>query len=281
MREMNVSRIEAAVKQACREMAVYCSEDILKRLKQARDVEKDERSITAVEMLVENARIAEAEQIPLCQDTGMVTAYVHIGQEVHLIGGSLREAVMRGVSEGYTENYLRASVVRDPVFDRTNTRDNTPAVLYCDITEGEEVRIELTAKGFGSENMSRIAMLKPAEGLEGVRQFILETIHRAGPNACPPMIVGVGIGGTFDQSAVMAKHALLRNLDEENPDENYRALEKELEEKANEMGIGPMGLGGRTTVLRILIEHAPTHIAGLPCAVNICCHACRHREVIL
>ena len=281
MRELDVSMIAEAVSQACHDMAVMCAPDILARLKKGMEQEEDPRSVTALEMLVENARIAQEENIPLCQDTGLVTVYAHIGQEVHLVGGNLREAINRAVGESYTENYLRASVVDDPVFDRINTKNNTPCVLYCDITEGEEVRIELTAKGFGSENMSRIGMLKPAEGVEGVKHFVLETIRLAGPNACPPMIVGVGLGGTFDYSAFLSKHALLRPLDQGNADPRYRALEEELEQKANELMIGPMGLHGHTTVLKVQIETAPTHIAGMPCAVNICCHACRHREVIL
>jgi fumarate hydratase subunit alpha len=232
-------------------------------------------------MLLENAEIAARESIPICQDTGLVTVYVQAGQEVHFTGGSLQKAIQQGVAESYTQNYLRASAVKDPLFDRSNTKDNTPALVYCDITEGDAVKIEITAKGFGSENMSRLAMLKPAEGLEGVKKFVIETIRLAGPNACPPMIVGVGVGGTFDYSAYLAKRALLRPISEGNPDPQYRALEEELAEKANALGIGPMGLHGRTTVLKISILSAPTHIAGLPCAVNICCHACRHREIVL
>ena len=234
-----------------------------------------------MEMLVENAELAAGENIPICQDTGLVTVYATLGQEVHLIGGSLNEAIQQGVREGYTENFLRASVVKDPLFDRSNTKDNTPAVIYTEIADGEEVKIELTAKGFGSENMSRIAMLKPAEGLDGVKKFVIDTIRLAGPNACPPMIVGVGIGGTFDYSAVLSKRALLRPMKEYNPDERYRALEEELEKQADQLKIGAMGLHGNTTVLKVSILSAPTHIAGLPCAVNICCHACRHREIVL
>ncbi len=281
MREIHAERIRQAVKDACADMAVHCSADILEKLRERKEAEPGERSKLAMEMLVENAEIAARESIPLCQDTGLVTVYAHIGQEVHFTGGSLRKAIQQGVAEGYTENFLRASVVKDPLFDRSKTKDNTPALVYCDITEGEEVRIEITAKGFGSENMSRLKMLKPAEGLEGVKDFVIETIRLAGPNACPPMIVGVGIGGTFDYSAFLAKRALLRPLSEGNEDPKYRALEEELEEKANALRIGPMGLHGLTTVLKISILSAPTHIAGLPCAVNICCHACRHREIVL
>ena len=281
MREMDVQLVYQAVKDACAEMAVHCSTDILTKLRERKEAEPGERSRIAMEMLLENAEIAARESIPICQDTGMVTVYVHAGQEVHFTGGSLQKAIRQGVAESYTENYLRASVVKDPLFDRSNTKDNTPALVYCDITEGDAVKIEITAKGFGSENMSRLAMLKPAEGLEGVKKFVIETIRLAGPNACPPMIVGVGVGGTFDYSAYLAKRALLRPLSEEHPDPQYRALEEELEEKANALMIGPMGLHGCTTVLKISILSAPTHIAGLPCAVNICCHACRHREMVL
>lgn len=281
MRSVEVHSVKEAVKQACREMAFVCSPDIIARLEEGRKQETGVRSRIAMDTLLENARIAKEENIPICQDTGMVTVYVHMGQDVVFTGGSLKQAVLDGVAESYTENGLRASVVDDPVFERKNTKTNTPAVIYFDVTDGEEVRIELTAKGFGSENMSRIAMLKPAQGVEGIREFVLETIRMAGPNACPPMIVGVGIGGTFDACAVLSKRALLRGVNDAHPDPRYAALEEELYEAANELGIGPMGLHGKTTVLSVKIETMPTHIAGMPCAVNICCHACRHREVIL
>lgn len=281
MRNVDVSEIKQAVRDACSEMAfVYCS-DIKEALHEGKQQETGGRSRTAMEWLLENAKLAEEERIPICQDTGMVTVWIHAGQEVHFIGGSLKDAVQEGVREAYTENYLRASVVNDPLFERINTKDNTPAVIYCDITEGEAVKIELTAKGFGSENMSRTAMLKPAQGIDGVREFVLETIRLAGPNACPPMIVGVGIGGTFDSCAVLSKRALLRGIHESNPDPRYAKLEEILCDEANSLNIGPMGLHGKTTVLSVKIEQMPTHIAGLPCAVNICCHACRHREVTL
>ncbi len=267
--------------EACGEMAFVYDPAILQALRAGQERETGLRSEQAIDMLIENAKIAETEHIPICQDTGLVTVYIHAGQEVHFTGGSLKEAVQDGVAEAYTAEKLRASVVDDPLFERINTKTNTPAVIYCDITEGDRVMIELTAKGFGSENMSRIRMLKPAEGIDGVRTFVLETIRDAGPNACPPMIVGVGIGGTFDYSAVLSKRALLRGVGNPNEDPRYQALEAELEERANELMIGPMGLHGKTTVLAVNIEYAPTHIAGLPCAVNICCHACRHKEITL
>ena len=281
IREVHTSEVTKAVRAACEEIAFDYSPDILEKLKAAGESEPGARSRAAMEMLQENARIASEERIPICQDTGFVTVWIHAGQDVHFTGGSVKEAVQEGVRQAYTGAFLRASVVDDPLFDRFNTKDNTPAVIYCDIAEGDQVVIELTAKGFGSENMSRIKMLKPAEGIDGVREFVLDTIKAAGPNACPPMIIGVGIGGTFDYSAYLSKRALLRGMNDGHPDERFRKLEEELLEAANELMIGPMGLHGRTTALSVKIEYAPTHIAGLPCAVNICCHACRHKEVTL
>ena len=281
MRTISVSEVTEAVRKACGEMAFFYSTDILERMEEGRKNERGERSQAAMDMLLQNAAIAREEQIPICQDTGLVTVWINAGQEISFTDGSLKEAVQEGVRRGYEENFLRASVVKDPLYERVNTRDNTPAVIYCDITEGDRLVIELTAKGFGSENMSRQKMLKPSEGEQGVKDFVLETIRLAGPNACPPMIVGVGLGGTFDYSTVLAKHALLRDLSQPNPDERYAKLEEELKEAANQLMIGPMGLHGNTTVLGIRIETAPTHIAGMPCAVNICCHACRHREIRL
>ena len=281
IREVHTSEVMKAVRAACEEIAFDYSPDILEKLKAAGENEPGSRSRAAMEMLRENARIASEERIPICQDTGLVTVWIHAGQDVHFTGGNLKEAVQEGVRKAYTGAFLRASVVNDPLFDRFNTKDNTPAVIYCDITEGNKVVIELTAKGFGSENMSRIKMLKPAEGIEGVKEFVIDTIREAGPNACPPMIVGVGIGGTFDYSAYLSKRALLRGMNDGHPDERFRKLEEELLEAANELMIGPMGLHGATTALSVKIEYAPTHIAGLPCAVNICCHACRHKEVTL
>ncbi len=281
MRTIQVSEVTEAVRKACGEMAFFYSPDILERMEEGRRNEHGERSKAAMDMLMENAVIAREERIPICQDTGLVTVWIHAGQEVCFAGGSLKDAVQEGVRKGYQENCLRASVVTDPLYERVNTRDNTPAVIYFDITEGDQLVIELTAKGFGSENMSRLKMLKPAEGEQGVKEFILDTIRLAGPNACPPMIVGVGLGGTFDYSAFLAKRALLSDLSEPNPDPRYAKLEEELTEAANRLMIGPMGLHGNTTVLGIRILTAPTHIAGMPCAVNICCHACRHREIII
>lgn len=280
MKTISVDTIYSAVKEICGKIAVIYPKDILNSLIENKEQENGS-SLDAMNMLIENAKIAEKENIPICQDTGMAVVYLSIGQDVHLTGGSLNEAVQKGVSDGYTENYLRASVVDDPVFARTNTKDNTPAIIYTSIVEGDEVVIEVMAKGFGSENMSAIKMLKPAEGVDGIRRFVLDTIRNAGPNACPPMIVGVGIGGTFDYCAYLSKRALLHALDERNKDPRYAKLEEELMKQANGLGIGPMGLHGKTTVLNVAIETCPTHIAGMPCAVNICCHACRHERVVI
>ena len=281
MREINVKQIEEEIARACGKMATDYHPDIVQALKNAYETETGERAHDVLKILMDNAEIAKTEKIPICQDTGMVIVWLKVGQEVHFTGGLLNEAVMNGVEKGYRENYLRASVVDDPLFDRKNTKTNTPAVIYTEIVSGDEVVIELMAKGFGSENKSAVKMLTPADGKEGVMDFVLDTIRAAGPNACPPFVVGVGIGGTFDSCAVMSKHALLKGLNEEHRDPRYAAMEKELEEKANQLNIGPMGMHGKTTVLRVSVESAPTHIAGLPCAVNICCHVCRHGKVVI
>ena len=225
--------------------------------------------------LEENLVIAREDMIPICQDTGMAVVFMEMGQEVHIEGGSLTEAVNRGVREGYIQGYLRKSVVSDPI-ERINTKDNTPAIIHYDITEGDRIQITVAPKGFGSENMSRVFMLKPADGIEGVKEAILTAVKDAGPNACPPVVVGVGIGGTFEKCALMAKHALTRDLREESPIPYVRELEKEMLDKINALGIGPGGLGGSVTALGVNIETYPTHIAGLPVAINICCHVNRH-----
>lgn len=216
----------------------------------------------------------------MCQDTGMAVVFVEMGQDVHVEGGYIEDAINEGVRQGYEEGYLRKSVVGDPI-ERVNTKDNTPAVINYKIVPGDELKITFAAKGFGSENMSRLTMLKPADGLEGVKKFILETVELAGPNPCPPIVVGVGVGGTFDKAAAMAKEVLMRPLDEYHENKFYADLERELEEKVANLGVGPQGFGGRTTALRVMIKEYPTHIAGLPVAVNINCHATRHKEVIL
>ncbi|MBR2595665.1 MAG: fumarate hydratase [Solobacterium sp.] len=281
MRDVDVSIIENKLREACMAIAVEYSHDIICALRKGEQEETREKSKAALRMLLDNAEIASREQIAICQDTGMAIVWVKAGQEVHFTGGSLIDAINRGVAAGYHDGYLRASVVADPLFDRKNTKTNTPAVVYCEIVPGDEVEVEVMAKGFGSENKSKIKMLTPADGVEGVKKFVLDTIKEAGPNACPPMIVGVGIGGTFDSCAVMAKKAMLRPISQSNPDERYKQLEDELLEAANELNVGPMGLHGKTTALKIQVEHFPTHIAGLPCAVNICCHVCRHARMVI
>lgn len=279
MREIEAAQLVPLISDACGHMAVYYQPDVYQSLKDARSQETG-ISAQVMDILLENADVAVREHLPICQDTGLVTAYVTLGQDIH-IDGSLVENIQKGVSQGYTKNHLRASAVDDPLFARRNTGDNTPAIIYTNVVEGDTFQIDLMAKGFGSENMSALKMLKPAEGLDGVRQFVLDTIKAAGPNACPPMVVGVGIGGTFDYSAYLAKKALLRPLSQSNPDPHYADLEQQLLREANKLNIGPMGLHGHTTVLKVQTEYYPTHIAGLPCAVNICCHACRHERIVL
>ncbi|MGM9917936.1 MAG: fumarate hydratase [Lactimicrobium massiliense] len=279
MREIEAAQLVPLISDACGHMAVYYQPDVYQSLKDARSQETG-ISAQVMDILLENADVAVREHLPICQDTGLVTAYVTLGQDIH-INGSLVENIQKGVSQGYTKNHLRASAVDDPLFARHNTGDNTPAIIYTNVVEGDTFQIDLMAKGFGSENMSALKMLKPAEGLDGVKQFVLDTIKAAGPNACPPMVVGIGIGGTFDYSAYLAKKALLRPLSQSNPDPQYADLEKQLLREANKLNIGPMGLHGHTTVLKVQAEYYPTHIAGLPCAVNICCHACRHERIVL
>ena len=281
MREIDVSEVQEIVRQSCSEIAFEYPEDVRRKLTEASEEETGSRAKQALDLLLENAELAKRHRLPICQDTGMAVVWLAIGQEVHFTGGSLREAVNRGVMEAYQGSYLRNSVVSDPVFERRNTSTNTPAVIYMDLVEGDQVVIECAAKGFGSENCSRIKMCKPAEGVDGVRDFIVETVRMAGPNACPPMVVGVGVGGTMDYAAWLAKRALMRPLDQDNEDERYRQLEQQCLRQINELNIGPMGLKGRTTALKVNIEWFPTHIAGMPVAVNINCHVTRHRKVVL
>lgn len=280
MREIQVKEIENAVRDLCIEANYYIGNDIKEALKKSKEEEPYKIAEDVLDKILLNDEIAEKEKMPMCQDTGMACVFLEIGQDVHITGGLLEDAINEGVRRGYTEGYLRKSVVKDPI-DRVNTKDNTPAIIYYDIVAGDKIKITLAPKGFGSENMSRIGMLKPADGLEGVKKFIIETVKLAGPNPCPPMVVGVGIGGTFDKAAYLAKKALLRPINTSNKQEFYKNLEKELLQKINELGIGPQGFGGKTTALGLNIETYPTHIAGLPVAVNINCHATRHKERIL
>lgn len=280
MREIQVKEIENAVRDLCIEANYYIGNDIKEALKKSKEEEPYKIAEDVLDKILLNDEIAEKEKMPMCQDTGMACVFLEIGQDVHITGGLLEDAINEGVRRGYTEGYLRKSVVKDPI-DRVNTKDNTPAIIYYDIVAGDKIKITLAPKGFGSENMSRIGMLKPADGLEGVKKFIIETVKLAGPNPCPPMVVGVGIGGTFDKAAYLAKKALLRPINTSNKQEFYKNLEEELLQKINELGIGPQGFGGKTTALGLNIETYPTHIAGLPVAVNINCHATRHKERIL
>ena len=280
MREVDVSQITAAVCDMCIESTHTLSEDMEAAFTKAVEEEGSPLGKLVMDQLQENLHLARTEQIPICQDTGMAVVFLRLGQEVHLTGGALKTAVDEGVRRGYDRGYLRKSVVGDPI-ERVNTGDNTPAVLHCEIVPGDRVEITVAPKGFGSENMSRIYMLKPADGLEGVKNAILSAVEEAGPNACPPMVVGVGIGGTFEKCALMAKHALTRDLREESPIPYVRALEREMLEKINALGIGPGGLGGTTTAMAVNIETYPTHLAGLPVAVNICCHVNRHAHRVL
>lgn len=280
MRKVDVTEITKNVKEMCIEANHFLSEDMKKVFEQAVQKEKAPLGRQVLNQLKENLEIAGAEMIPICQDTGMAVIFMKVGQEVHFDGGNLTEAVNEGVRQGYVDGYLRKSVVKDPIY-RDNTKDNTPAVIHYEIVEGDQVDITVAPKGFGSENMSRIFMLKPADGIEGVKESILIAVKDAGPNACPPMVIGVGIGGTFEKCAVMAKHALTRDLEEESPVPYVRELEKEMLKKINSLGIGPGGLGGTVTALAVNIETYPTHIAGLPMAVNICCHVNRHIHRII
>ena len=275
MREVHVDNIKETVSKLCIDANYNLGSDVKGRLVLAKKKETFAIAQDILGSIIENAEIAEAERVPMCQDTGMACVFVEIGQEVHIVGGGLHQAINDGVKEGYSKGFLRKSVVKDPI-RRVNTGDNTPAVIYVDLVEGDKFSITVAPKGFGSENMSALAMLKPSDGLEGVKKFIIDTVRKAGPNACPPMIVGVGIGGTFDKAANLAKKAAVRNSDVRNADEYYKDLELELLEEINTLGIGPQGFGGRTTALAINIEVYPTHIAGLPVAVNINCHATRH-----
>lgn len=280
MRELDVSVIRDTVARLCVEANSCLPEDVKAAIREFQEKEEWAIARGVLDKIVENFHIAEEENVPICQDTGMACVFLEVGQEVHFVGGNLYDAVNEGVRRGYTEGYLRKSVVADPI-RRGNTGDNTPAMIHTDIVPGDRVKITVGPKGFGSENMSAIKMLKPSDGLEGVKRFILDTVEAAGPNPCPPMVVGVGIGGTFEKAAFLAKKALMRPLDMRNSDPYYADLEAELLDQINGLGIGPQGFGGLTTALGLNIEVLPTHIAGLPCAVNIGCHATRHRSEVL
>lgn len=278
MRVINAQDIKNAVKALFMSLNCSIGDDITCALKKAYETEENATAKAVLSQLLENNEIAHKEQIPLCQDTGMAILFVEYGDKL-TIDGDFTSAVNQGVREAYTDGYLRKSVVDDPVFDRKNTGDNTPCVIHTQIVSGETLKLTAAAKGFGSENMSSIKMLSPSAGVDGVKDFVLQVVKKAGPNPCPPMVVGVGIGGTFEQSAQLAKKATVRNIDTKNADKRYAQLEDELLSKINELNIGPAGLSGRTTALKVNVEYAPTHIASIPVAVNICCHACRHKSI--
>ena len=280
MREVEVSRLTDVIEKLCIEANEHLPEDVKCAIKTCRACEDGEIAKGILDNIIENFDIADNENVPICQDTGMACIFVEIGQEVY-VDGNLTEAINEGVRQGYTEGYLRKSVVDDPVFDRINTKDNTPAIIHYDIVPGDKLKITVAPKGFGSENMCQVKMLKPSDGIEGVKNFILKVVEDAGPNPCPPIVIGVGIGGTFDYVTYLAKKAMIKKIEEHHPDPLYRALEEEMLEKVNATGIGPAGFGGKTTALAVHVETCPTHIAGLPCAVAICCHVSRHQEVTL
>ena len=279
MREISASLITDAVRRLSIEANCHLTEDIKSALITSRECEKWQGACEILDRIIENYEIADSADRPICQDTGLACVFLKIGQDVH-ITGDITEAVNEGVRQGYSEGFLRKSAVRDPL-RRVNTGDNTPAMIYFELVPGDKIEITLAPKGFGSENMSKIAMLRPSDGVEGVKEFVLRTVEEAGPNPCPPIVVGVGIGGTFDKAAYLAKRALLRPIDEQNPDPYYASLEEELLDGINSLGIGPQGFGGRTTALGVNIEVMPTHIAGLPVAVNINCHFTRHKTEVI
>lgn len=280
MREVSADEITAAVQQMCIDANTDIGDDILDAFEKAKETEESPLALTIIDQIEENAAIAAREKMPYCQDTGFACFLVELGQGVRIVGGLLEEAINEGVRQGYKEGYLRTSIVNDPI-ERTNTKDNTPAHVHVDLVDGDRLRIKFSAKGGGSENMSQLAMLKPSDGLEGVKEFVVKVASDAGPNACPPIIVCVGIGGTFDRAALLAKRGIFREAGKPSPDPFYAKLEQELLERINDLGFGPQGLGGRTSALAVHVEAFPCHIASLPVAVNIQCHAHRHREVTL
>ena len=280
MREVDVSEITKSVCEMCILSNYNLNSDIRQALQDGLKCEESETARTILCDILRNADIADAEEMPICQDTGMAIIFVKVGQEVHLCGGSLTDAINEGVRLGYKKGYLRKSVVKDPI-RRGNTGDNTPAIIHTEIIDGDKIEITVAPKGFGSENMSAIKMLKPSDGAEGIMRFVIDTVTAAGSNPCPPIVVGIGIGGSFEKAALLAKTALLRDIDTKNPDKYYADMETEILDKINSTGIGPQGLGGKTTALGVNIETFPTHIAGMPCAVNISCHVTRHLKRII
>jgi fumarate hydratase subunit alpha len=281
VREIQAEKITELVKRLCIDANYNLGEDVKKKLEEGKKVEESPTGKEILSQILENAKIAKEDKVPMCQDTGFAVVFCELGQDVHVAGGDFNQAVNEGVRQGYAEGFLRKSIVDDPAIDRKNTKDNTPAIVHVTIVPGDKLKIMVAPKGGGSENMSEVKMMKPADGIEGVKDFVLDRVKRSGGNPCPPIVVGVGLGGTFEMCALLAKKALLRTLGEHNKDPRYAAVEKELLERINKLGIGPQGLGGRVTALAVNIETHPCHIASMPVAVNINCHAARHKEGIL
>ncbi|RLE10387.1 fumarate hydratase [Candidatus Aerophobetes bacterium] len=279
MREIRADEIKRAVKKLCMDANYYLPQDVIDALRKGYEREVSPIGKDILKKILKNIEVAGKQKLPLCQDTGVAVFFIDLGQEVKIVGKSLEDAINEGVREGYSEGYLRKSMVADPLFDRTNTKDNTPCIMHIRIVRGNKVRIAFVPKGGGAENMSRVAMLKPADGVKGVKRFVIQTVEEAGPNPCPPLIIGVGIGGDFEEVSLLAKRALLRKIGQHNPNARYAELEDELLVEINRLGIGPQGLGGRITALAVNIEHFPCHIASLPVAVNLQCHAARHKEI--
>ena len=280
MRTIQANELTPIVKRMCIDANCRLPEDVKNRIEHCRTCEDWSIAGNMLDKIIENYKIAETNNMPICQDTGVACVFLEIGEDVH-ISGNIASAVDEGVRQGYKDGYLRKSVIKDPLFDRKNTGDNTPAMLYTEYVPGDKITITVAPKGFGSENMSRVRMLKPSDGLEGVIRYVQRTVERAGPNPCPPIVIGVGLGGTIDKAALLSKKALMRPIGQFNPNPLYAALEVELLTKVNNLGIGPQGFGGRTTALSVAIEYMPTHIAGLPCAVNLNCHVARHATEVL
>lgn len=281
MREIEVQEISQSVAKLCISATQELSEDVKNAFSKAYNEESSLLGKSIISQLIENSQIAQKKRIPICQDTGLCVVFVEIGQDVHVQGGLLSEAIQQGVAQGYTQGYLRKSIVSDPLFERKNTQDNTPAVIHYDIVEGENLKITVAPKGFGSENKSALSMLTPAQGVEGIKEFFVDTLQKAGPNSCPPLLVGIGIGGSMEKCAILAKKAAIREVESHNPHPKYAQLEDELLRVANDLGIGPQGLGGSVSAFGVNIEWYPTHIAGLPIAININCNAIRHKSILL
>ena len=281
MREIKASKITEVVKKLCMDANYYLPEDVVKVIRESKEKEESQTGKDIFDMILQNIEISKNEKMPLCQDTGFAVFFIELGQEVHIIDGNFVDAINEGVRQGYKEGYLRKSIVDDPVIDRINTKDNTPAVIYTDIVPGDKIKITFAPKGGGSENMSFVNMMKAADGIEGVKDFVVEFVKKSGGNPCPPTIIGIGLGGTFEKTAQLAKRALLRPIGSRNPDPKFAEVENELFIRLNKTGVGPMGLGGRVTVLDVHIEYFPCHIATMPVAINTQCHCCRHKEAVI